>query len=143
MPKQLMKVRNKLHRGPTTPCVASPEKRAHVFQVGYDAWKKYNKSATENPYHGILGEEWLKGYLSAAKVKLSSEPAKAAEGREIKPYGIVEVKKTSRKKFKIKDNVPEPKKEPELNYYLGYISPPRRKFRVWTRNPPEPKTKDE
>ena len=142
---QFIKCRNKQYRGPMSPRFPTDEKIAHARERGYDACDKFNKSVTENPYSpgGSLAEAWRKGYMEALNYKPVAPPNRAPQGREAIPYGIVNVQKTSRKKFRIKGGYEPPAKEPEFNYFLGYISPPNRTFGRWVRNPPKPKEEDD
>ena len=141
---QYMKCRNDKCAGPTTPRITSLDKLKHAEERGYAAYDKFNKPISDNPYKigSSLAKSWETGYLRAAKWKPVAPPVTAGQGREVKPYGIVNVIKTSRKKFKIPGGYDPDRKEPPFNDYLGFI--PERKgkpatFGRWTRNPPKPK----
>jgi hypothetical protein len=144
MPKQYMSIRNKRHVGPQNPHVASKGKRIHAEKRGYDAWVKFGKSITDNPYRpGLLNDAWRKGYLQAAQYKCKSVENRAAEGSARHKDSYVVVKRTGATKSLPARTFREPK---DNDPYLGYINPGKngklRKFRVWTGNPPEDQWRD-
>jgi hypothetical protein len=134
--KQHMSVRNKQHRGPQSPRVSSRKQRAHAKQVGFNAWMKYGKSITENPYRGLEGEAWREGYLLACQFKGTPIEERAPLGlpRHKDSYVVV---KLSHPKRKFREAQPRSDKGPEL--YLGYIKPGKngrpKRFFVWSNNP--------
>lgn len=138
MPKQYMTMRNKQHRGPMRPHVASKKKCAHAYQRGYDAWMKYGKSISDNPYRGLEAEAWRKGYLAASNFKVNPVVSRAPEGRPEHNAGYVVVKRFGAEK-KLKG--PAEPREREIEMYLGYIKPGKdgrlKRFYPWTNNPPE------
>jgi hypothetical protein len=141
-PKQFMTVRNKQHRQPMNPNVPSPGKQKHAYMTGKYAWERYGKSIMDNPYpRGLMNDAWARGYLEASKIKLSKEPVRAPEGAAALPYGIIVIKKLKRNKFRVKDKGVKPieaANPSNMNTYLGYIQPPNRKFKRFTRNPLNP-----
>src|ERR1700752_2952327 len=139
---QHITIRNKQHRGPISPRVASKKQRTHAFQLGRDAWRKYGKSISDNPYKGVEGEAWREGYLEAANYKQSTVVERAPEGEATGPYGygfVVVQRSKPKRKFR-EQKVRGPR---DNSQYLGYIKlgkngKPRRFF-PRSNNPSEDK----
>jgi hypothetical protein len=139
MPKQYMTMRNKQHRGPMRPRVASKKHCDHAYQRGCNAWLKYGKSINDNPYRGLEAEAWRKGYLAASNFKVNPVVERAPQGRAsdyVDSYVVV--KRTGA------DKRPKGKAEPrerDTVTYLGYIKPGKdgrlKRFYPWSNNPPE------
>lgn len=135
---------------------SSSVRKVNAFQRGQDAWDN-GLSTGDNPYRPIYVEyaAWNRGYVKAAQLKSNPIPNKAPLG--IMPdetlsyirrdtYVVVKRFGASKKVGKtiIKDGTtPELNLNEPINGYLGYLKPGNngrpRKYRVWTRNPPEDK----
>lgn len=141
LPREKMRIRGKLYHHPVHIQYTSEKQLRQAYLTGKAAWNIYNKPITANPHHpsSALFDAWNKGYLEASKT-LNVIQQRAPEGRATRPNSQMPVRKTGRKKFKVKDNTPKP--PPNIDdSYLGYIKPPSKRFNRWTHNPPEPKIK--
>jgi hypothetical protein len=143
MPKQLMTVRNKLYRGPGAHRWATPEQTIHAFQRGYDAWERFGKPITDNPYRpGQEHDAWNRGYIQATEIKWKAIPNRAPEGLAKHKNSVVVVKnngvtKTHKPRKEKKDDKGKEIIVVKHSTDLGYVSKDGRlrRFNRWTGNP--------
>ena len=121
------------------------------FQEGQNAWNKYAKSITSNPYPTISKDHtcWIEGYMSVCKYKYKPVVSRAPEGKVRHIDGYVVVKHVGiKKKFQAKKEIiiETPKSPDEVNHYLGYIKPGKnnkpKRFFPHTNNPKQDEWKD-